>query len=158
MVDGPRTPGPTGVDSVWLRLDQDEEIRIQADRRGGAVISQPFRPDSTVALADRALGDLLGEELRRLDPDEPYQEALETATGVTGLADRSPVREHVWFDPAEADGHGSGNGHPARTDAGTAPTDSGTAAHPAPTVPADSENADEVAEHGEHDSDDRAGA
>jgi glucose-6-phosphate dehydrogenase assembly protein OpcA len=158
VVDGPRTPGPTGVDSVSLRLDQDEEIRVQADRRGGAVISQPFRPDSTVALADRALGDLLGEELRRLDPDEPYQEALETATGVTGLADRSPVREHVWFDPAEADGHGSGNGHPARTAAGTAPTDSDTAAHLAPTVPADSENADEVAEHGEHDSDDRAGA
>jgi hypothetical protein len=49
------------------------------------------------------LGDLLSEELRRLDPDEPYSDALEAATGVTGLADRSPEREHVWFDPAEAD-------------------------------------------------------
>jgi hypothetical protein len=49
------------------------------------------------------LGDLLSEELRRLDPDEPYSDALEAAVGVTGLADRSPVREHVWFDPAEAD-------------------------------------------------------
>ena len=37
-----------------------------------------------------ALGDLLSEELRRLDPDEPYSDALEAATGVTGLADRSP--------------------------------------------------------------------
>jgi hypothetical protein len=91
------------VDSVSLQLDQDEQVLIQADRRGGAVISQPFRPDTTVALPDRVLGDLLSEELRRLDPDEPYSDALETATGVTGLADRSSMREHVWFDPAEAD-------------------------------------------------------
>ena len=59
-------------------------MRLQADRRGGAVISQPFRPDATVALPERVLGDLLSEELRRLDTDEPYREALEAATGVTG--------------------------------------------------------------------------
>ncbi len=101
--DGGRKPNSSGVDSVLLELDQDEKVQIQADRRGGAVISQPFRPDTTVALPDRVLGDLLSEELRRLDPDEPYSDALEAATGVTGLADRSPVREHIWFDPAEAD-------------------------------------------------------
>jgi hypothetical protein len=130
---------------VSLQLDQDEQVRFQADRRGGAVISQPFRPDSTVALPDRPLGDLLGEELRRLDPDEPYQEALEAATGVHGLADRSPVREHVWFDPAQADGsrNGGGNG------GGKGAEDS--ARQPAPTVPRDSEDADEVAQQGEHD-------
>jgi glucose-6-phosphate dehydrogenase assembly protein OpcA len=100
---GARTPGPSGVDSVSLQLDQKEEVRIEADRRGGAVITQPFRPDASVALPERALGDLLSEELRRLDDDEPYSDALEAATGVTGLAERSPVREHVWFDPAEAD-------------------------------------------------------
>jgi glucose-6-phosphate dehydrogenase assembly protein OpcA len=101
--DGGRKPNSSGVDSVSLQLDDDEQVEIQADRRGGAVISQPFRPDTTVALPDRVLGDLLSEELRRLDPDEPYSDALEAATGVTGLADRSPEREHVWFDPAEAD-------------------------------------------------------
>jgi glucose-6-phosphate dehydrogenase assembly protein OpcA len=100
---GARTPGPSGVDSVVLTLDQDEEVRIEADRRGGATISQPFRPDATVALPERALGDLLSEELRRLDDDEPYSDALEVATGVTGLAERSKVREHIWFDPAEAE-------------------------------------------------------
>ncbi|TFV73827.1 glucose-6-phosphate dehydrogenase [Blastococcus sp. CT_GayMR19] len=100
---GGRVPGASGVDSVVLQLDQKEEVRIQADRRGGATISQPFRPDATVALPDRALGDLLSEELRRLDCDEPYQEALEVTTGVTGLAKRSPEREHQWFDPAEED-------------------------------------------------------
>jgi glucose-6-phosphate dehydrogenase assembly protein OpcA len=150
VVEGARTPGPSGVDAVTLELDQDEVVRIEADRRGGAILSQPFRPDSTVALPDRSLGDLVGEELRRLDPDEPYQEALETATGVHGLADRSPVREHVWFDPAEAheNGHGAA---PAAMPA--APTGS---ARPAPTVPADSEGADEVAEHGEHDTEEHA--
>jgi glucose-6-phosphate dehydrogenase assembly protein OpcA len=105
--DGGRKPNSSGVDSVALQLDQDEEVHIQADRRGGAVITQPFRPDTTVALPDRVLGDLLSEELRRLDPDEPYSDALEAATGVTDLADRSPVREHIWFDPAEADEEGA---------------------------------------------------
>jgi glucose-6-phosphate dehydrogenase assembly protein OpcA len=104
---GERKPGESGVESVVLTLDQKEEVRITADRRGGAVLTQPLRPDATVPLPERALGDLLSEELRRLDPDEPYSDALEAATGVTGLAERSPTREHVWFDPAESSGNGS---------------------------------------------------
>ena len=111
---GGRVPGPSGVDSVLLQLDQKEEVRIQADRKGGATISQPFRPDATVALPERALGDLLSEELRRLDSDEPYREALEAATGVTGLADRSHVREHIWFDPAAEDSGPPGKKRPAK--------------------------------------------
>src|SRR3954447_23913847 len=104
---GERKPGESGVESVVLTLDQKEEVRITADRRGGATLTQPLRPDTTVPLPERALGDLLSEELRRLDPDEPYSDALEAATGVTGLAERPATREHVWFDPAEANGSGS---------------------------------------------------
>ena len=104
-----RKPGESGVESVVLTLDQKEEVQIHADRRGGAVISQPYRPDATVPLPDRSLGDLLSEELRRLDQDEPYREALEAATGVTGLAGRSATREYVWVDPADAE---NGNGGP----------------------------------------------
>lgn len=100
VTDGSRDPGPSGVESVVLRLDEDEEVRITADHRGGAVISQPNRPDATVALPERALGELLSEELRRLDPDEPYSDALEAAMGVEGLSERPAEREHVWFDPA----------------------------------------------------------
>ncbi len=107
VIPGQRDAGPSGVDSVFLQLDQDEELTIRADRHGGAVVCQPNRPEATVALPDRALGDLLGEELRRLDRDEPYAEALEAATGVTGLAQRSPERGHVWHDPAEEDGNGA---------------------------------------------------
>jgi glucose-6-phosphate dehydrogenase assembly protein OpcA len=101
--EGPRAVGSSGVHSVVLQLDQDEEVRLTADRRGSAVISQPYRPDSTLALPERTLGDLLSEELRHLDPDEPYSDALEAVTGLSGLADRSPNREHEWFDPAEAE-------------------------------------------------------
>jgi len=104
VVAGSRHAGPSGVEAVTLQLDHDEEVVVRADHRGGAVISQPYRPDSTVALSERVLGDLLSEELRRLDPDEPYSEALEAATGLTGLSDRPAVREHVWFDPARPDG------------------------------------------------------
>jgi hypothetical protein len=121
---------------------------VQADRRGGAVITQPFRPESTVALPDRALGDLLGEELRRLDPDEPFSEALEAATGVTGLAERSPVREHVWFDPADPEGKGAGNGAPGKARPQRDRTGADT---PAPAVPPDAERADEVAQQSVHD-------
>jgi glucose-6-phosphate dehydrogenase assembly protein OpcA len=101
--------GSSGVESVVLQLDEDEEVRVTADHRGGAVITQPFRPDTTVALPDRSLGDLLGEELRRLDPDQPFSEALSAATGVSGLADRSSVREHIWVDPMQPDGPAPGS-------------------------------------------------
>src|SRR3954468_11451480 len=104
---GERKPGESGVESVVLTLDQKEEVRITADRRSGATLTQPLRPDTTVPLPERALGDLLSEELRRLDPDEPYSDALEAATGITDLADRPAVREHIWFDPAEGNGHGA---------------------------------------------------
>ncbi|WP_369253036.1 glucose-6-phosphate dehydrogenase assembly protein OpcA [Geodermatophilus amargosae] len=144
VVQGARHPGPSGVDSVLLTLDQDEEVRVHADRRGGAVISQPYRPDATMALPDRPLGDLLGEELRRLDSDEPYAEALEAATGLSGLVGRAPVRAHVWVDPAEQ------TGAPFAGDAVGEDSPHGEA----PTVPLDSEGADEVAEQGEHDSPD----
>ncbi len=102
VVQGSRAPGASGVEGVVLTLDADEEVQVHADRRGGAVITQPHRPESKVPLPERSLGDLVGEELRRLDRDEPFSEALESATGTSGLARRSPVREHEWFDPAEA--------------------------------------------------------
>ncbi len=101
VVGGTHATGPGGVGGVTLQLDQHQEVRIEAAHRGSVVITQPFGPRSNVALPDRNLGDLLGEELRRLDPDEVYCEALEAATGQTGLAGRSPVRQYVWSDPAE---------------------------------------------------------
>jgi glucose-6-phosphate dehydrogenase assembly protein OpcA len=127
VVPAARRPGATGVDSVLLRLDQDEEVRLQDDRKGNAVISQPYRPDAIVALPDRSLGDLIGEELRRLDADEPYSEALEAATGVSGLATRPGDREHVWFDPMRpAARHGDTSGDDSSDDAADDATEDAT--------------------------------
>lgn len=70
---------------------------------GTAVLSRTGQPDRTLPLPERELGDLLAEELRRLDLDEPYAEALETATGTTGLAEHPTVRTHIWHDPVESD-------------------------------------------------------
>ena len=51
------------------------------------MLTRTDQPDRTLPLPRRDLGELLAEELRRLDPDEPYAEALEAATGTSG-----PVR------------------------------------------------------------------
>jgi glucose-6-phosphate dehydrogenase assembly protein OpcA len=53
---------------------------IRPDGRTGS-LTQPGQPERRVALARRAIGDCLSEELRRLDADETYHGAL------TGLAD-----------------------------------------------------------------------
>jgi glucose-6-phosphate dehydrogenase assembly protein OpcA len=147
VVPSARVPSSSGIDTVVLRLDQDEEVRLQDDRKGGAVIDQPFRPESVVALPDRTLGELIGEELRRLDPDEPYSEALESVTGTTGLSDRPACRDHVWYDPMRPEQSvepiaDNGNGGAPET----------AAAAPAPTVPDVPGDTDEIAERGEHDS------
>jgi glucose-6-phosphate dehydrogenase assembly protein OpcA len=140
MVPG-RATGPSGVHAVTLGLDHEEEVRIQSDRRGNAVITQSWGPNVTVALPDRSLGDLLGEELHRLDADEPYGQALEAATGRTGLAQRSPVRQHVWIDPAQPATKDTGSG-PDRDAAGRdgGPTD---ASAPAVDAKASSASPDE---------------
>jgi hypothetical protein len=52
---------------------------------------------------ERPLGELLAEELRRLDHDHVYAEALSNVTGVRDIEQRSPVRTHIWHDPATAE-------------------------------------------------------
>jgi hypothetical protein len=51
---------------------------------------------------DRSLGELLAEELRRLDVYEIYAEALGAVCEVPDLNERSPHRVHIWKDPAQA--------------------------------------------------------
>ena len=92
----------TGLSHVELDV---EGTTISIERGSGttAVLKRTDQPDRTLPLPRRELGDLLAEELRRLDPDEPYADALEAATGVAGLSDRSPHRTHEWHDPIESD-------------------------------------------------------
>lgn len=64
-----------GIASVELRTRRGP---IGIDRSAGqeAVLRRPEAPNAQVSIPDPDLADLLGEELRRLDPDEVYQEAL----------------------------------------------------------------------------------
>lgn len=89
----------TGLSQVELELD-GARLRIERGEGNVATLSRSGQPDRLMPLPRRSLGELLAEELRRLDPDEPYADALAAATGVGGLSDRPAQRTHVWHDPA----------------------------------------------------------
>jgi glucose-6-phosphate dehydrogenase assembly protein OpcA len=93
--------GP-GITSA--RLDLGDEHHIELSRPDGrlATLAQDDEPGRQLPLPRRQLGDLLAEELRRMDPDFVYAEALAHATGTSGLNDRPASRTHVWRDPAQA--------------------------------------------------------
>jgi glucose-6-phosphate dehydrogenase assembly protein OpcA len=90
----------TPVSSVRITLDGGE-VHLRRNDDQTAVLSRTGHPDRTMPLEVRELGDLLAEELRRLDADETYAEALAAATGVPDLSARSGRRTHVWHDPTE---------------------------------------------------------
>jgi glucose-6-phosphate dehydrogenase assembly protein OpcA len=96
-----RDDGREPVGAVEFDLAGGSTLGIaRADDRS-AVLTRPGAADRVLPLTARDLGDLLAEELRRLDPDEPYAEALEAATGASGLSARPAARSHVWHDPTE---------------------------------------------------------
>ncbi|TQJ23992.1 glucose-6-phosphate dehydrogenase assembly protein OpcA [Micromonospora sp. A202] len=67
-----------------------------------AVFRRTGQDDRALPLVRRPLGDELAEELRRLDADQVYAEALGATVGLRGLEQRPPQRVHVWKDPATA--------------------------------------------------------
>jgi glucose-6-phosphate dehydrogenase assembly protein OpcA len=90
----------TGLVEVELSAG-DTTVTISRGKATSAVMRRSGQPDRTLPLPRRNLGELLAEELRRLDADEPYAEALQVATGTSGLSERSPHRTHEWHDPVE---------------------------------------------------------
>lgn len=98
-VDLDDTEGP-GITGVTLEVGPDQVQVTRSDGRT-AVLQRTGQADRVMPLPRRTLSDLLTEELRRLDPDELYAEALGTCTGTSGLEDRSAKRAFMWFDPAD---------------------------------------------------------
>ncbi len=97
-VDISDSPGP-GITEVEITLDDATLHLVRGDGRT-AVLRHTGQPDRTLPLPRRELGDLLAEELQRLDADETYAEALASYAGTAALSSRPPARTHVWVDPA----------------------------------------------------------
>ena len=108
--------GP-GITAVEVRLDGRDTLRV--DRPDGylATLSRTGMTDRQLPLKRRPLGDLIAEELRRLDADQPYADALAAVTGEKDLDGRPATRVHVWVDPMEPAPR-----RPARRTAGKAAT------------------------------------
>jgi glucose-6-phosphate dehydrogenase assembly protein OpcA len=94
-------PGGEAIQRVDLRFANGEEMGLHCED-GTATLRRTGLPDRVLPLTRRLLGDQLAEELRRLDADQPYAAALQSATGVTGTANHAGSRVHIWYDPAGA--------------------------------------------------------
>jgi glucose-6-phosphate dehydrogenase assembly protein OpcA len=94
--------GADGMSEVLIQLDEGGEVRVRRDDARTALLSRTGQPDRRMPLEPRELGDLLAEELRRLDADETYARALAHATGAPDLSQRPVKRSHLWHDPTEA--------------------------------------------------------
>jgi glucose-6-phosphate dehydrogenase assembly protein OpcA len=111
-VTGATDSPSTDLLAAWLRSRLDVPVRrirsgpgggiasVVLERRSGAIelarrdgkvgtLTQPGQPDRKVAMQRRQVRDCLTEELRRLDPDEIYEAALQALPSVTVRTGRS---------------------------------------------------------------------
>jgi len=95
-----KTPG-TSIESVTIGFASGTSIKAFRDG-SRLVLRRDGQQDSIAPFSERPLGELLAEELRRLDADEVYAGALGTVCEVPGLEDRPAQRVHIWNDPALA--------------------------------------------------------
>ncbi|MDQ6849377.1 MAG: glucose-6-phosphate dehydrogenase assembly protein OpcA [Actinomycetota bacterium] len=89
------------ISSVSIKFDGGHTVELRNEGYK-LVMKRPNQANSIAPFPARSTGDVLAEELRRLDPDETYAAALGAVTGQQGLSERSSVRTHVWHDPALA--------------------------------------------------------
>ena len=87
--------------SVTLHCANGDELRLTREN-GTATFHRSGQTDRQLPLVRRPLGDELAEELRRLDADQVYAEALGAASNVGDLESRPSRRVHIWKDPATA--------------------------------------------------------
>jgi glucose-6-phosphate dehydrogenase assembly protein OpcA len=73
--------GGPGITEVRMETEDGDVVISRPDGRV-ATLTRPGQPDRHVALQRREIADLLAEELRRLDPDEIYGEALAYVAGI----------------------------------------------------------------------------
>ena len=99
-----RTPGPSGVDvrrpRRWTRTR-----RCRSTPTAAAAPSSPSRTGPTPPWRCRSARSATcsARSCAGWTPTSPTATRWRRRPASTGLADRSPNREHVWLDPAEAD-------------------------------------------------------
>jgi glucose-6-phosphate dehydrogenase assembly protein OpcA len=79
------TSGGPGITEVRMTTATGDVVISRPDGRV-ATLSRPGQPDRHVALQRRDIAELLAEELRRLDPDEIYGEALAAVAGLQEIS------------------------------------------------------------------------
>jgi glucose-6-phosphate dehydrogenase assembly protein OpcA len=87
--------------SVQLECANGDCVTVTREENT-ALFSRTGQEDRYMPLPRRPVGDELAEELRRLDADQIYAEALGAMAGVSDLEQKPPARVHVWKDPALA--------------------------------------------------------
>lgn len=96
-----------GIQAVEIALNDGDgdggtTIRLARDTDRSGTLSRTGEPDRTMPLPWFDVGDLLAEELRRLDADPVYAAALGLSAGLGDLEGDPRKRTHIWRDPTEA--------------------------------------------------------
>jgi glucose-6-phosphate dehydrogenase assembly protein OpcA len=89
------------ISAVTVNFADGREVRM-TNEGYKLLMRRPGQMDTIQPFPQRTTGDMLAEELRRLDADEPYAEALGAVSGLRDLSQRPAVRTHIWHDPALA--------------------------------------------------------
>jgi glucose-6-phosphate dehydrogenase assembly protein OpcA len=89
------------ITSVSVQFEDGHTVQM-SNEGYKLLLRRPGQVDSIAPFPQRTTGDMLAEELRRLDADQPYGEALAAVSGLKGLNDRPSTRVHIWHDPALA--------------------------------------------------------
>ena len=89
------------ISAVSVEFADGREVRM-TNEGYKLLMRRPGQADTIQPFPQRTTGDMLAEELRRLDADEPYAEALGAVSGLSDLYLRPAVRTHIWHDPALA--------------------------------------------------------
>jgi glucose-6-phosphate dehydrogenase assembly protein OpcA len=90
------------ISSVSVAFEDGHTVQM-SNEGYKLLMRRPGQLDTIAPFPQRTTGDMLAEELRRLDADQPYGEALAAVSGLTGLNERPSTRTHIWHDPALAD-------------------------------------------------------
>lgn len=99
---GPPADDEPEISGVTVTLHDGSTLTLKRESPNSVVVQQTGGAAQQLPLDQPSVCDALAEELRHLDPDQPYAAALQTATGVAvaGADYSGAARIHEWHDPA----------------------------------------------------------